>query len=204
MECTIGNLGQEIQQPSNPFVNLSQFGLLWCQVNPLKVMVPDLDPPSPPLPWGVINLRQGYALLRAQERYTCLIHPKEASSLLCYIGGVPENSDSWCPKVTWWACLWLPNGQVAGLHWKDRAVSRNHPPTQSALTIQTGHGRWCLLMGQWVSWPHERWTGHSYFFKNWYCGLAKPTRWIDPAKFALDGGSTNKLSSMCIMGQLMD
>ena len=35
-----------------------------------------------------------------------------------------------------------------GMH---RAVSRNHPPTLSAPAIQTGHSRWCLLMGQWVS-----------------------------------------------------
>ena len=33
----------------------------------------------------------------------------------------------------------------------NRAVSRNHPPTLSAPTLQTGHGRWCLLMGRWVS-----------------------------------------------------
>ena len=82
-------------------------------------MVPDLDPPPPPLPRGAIDLGQGYALLRAQDRYTRLMHPQEASALLRYLGGVPENSDSWCPKVTRWARLRLPNGQVAGSRWKE-------------------------------------------------------------------------------------
>ena len=94
MEHTIGNLGQEIQQPSNPYVNLSQGGLLRCQVNALKVMVSDLDPPPLPLPRGVIDLRQGYALLCAQDRYAHLMRPQEASALLCYLDGVPENSGS--------------------------------------------------------------------------------------------------------------
>ena len=119
MERTIGNLGQEIRQPSNPYANLSQRGLLRCQVNALKAMVPDLDPPPPPLPRGAIDLGQGYALLRAQDRYTRLMHPQEASALLRYLGGVPENSDSWCPKVTRWARLRLPNGQVARSRWKE-------------------------------------------------------------------------------------
>ena len=35
-----------------------------------------------------------------------------------------------------------------------RAVSRNHPPTLSAPTIQRGHGWWWLLIGRWVSWPY--------------------------------------------------
>ncbi|KIJ95011.1 hypothetical protein K443DRAFT_109498 [Laccaria amethystina LaAM-08-1] len=44
MERTIGNLGEEIRQPSNPFANLSQRGLLRCQVNALTAMVPELKP----------------------------------------------------------------------------------------------------------------------------------------------------------------
>ena len=43
------------------------------------------------------------------------------------------------------------------------------PTMLSPLTIQTGHGWWGLLMGQWVSGLHWRWTSHSYFFKDWYC-----------------------------------
>jgi hypothetical protein len=42
MERTIGNLGAELHQPSNPFENLAQCGLLCSQINALKAMFPDL------------------------------------------------------------------------------------------------------------------------------------------------------------------
>ena len=45
MERTIGNLGEEIWQPSKPYANLSQRGLIRNQVNALIAMVPDLVPP---------------------------------------------------------------------------------------------------------------------------------------------------------------
>ena len=50
MERTIGNLGKEIKQPSNPFANLSQCGIHRSQVNALKAMIPDLEPNSDRLP----------------------------------------------------------------------------------------------------------------------------------------------------------
>jgi hypothetical protein len=37
LEWTIGNLGEEIKQPSNPFANLSQRGIWHAQVNALNV-----------------------------------------------------------------------------------------------------------------------------------------------------------------------
>lgn len=43
MERTIGDLGQEIRQPSNPFANLARRALRRSQVNALKSMYPDLD-----------------------------------------------------------------------------------------------------------------------------------------------------------------
>jgi hypothetical protein len=42
MERTIGNLGEEIKQPSQPFANLSERGLRRCQVNALKSVLPHL------------------------------------------------------------------------------------------------------------------------------------------------------------------
>lgn len=47
MERTIGNLGEEIRQPSNPYANLSHRGILRAQVNALKAMVPILDATPP-------------------------------------------------------------------------------------------------------------------------------------------------------------
>jgi hypothetical protein len=68
MERTIGNLGQEIHQPSNPFANLSQRGLQRCQINALKVMIPDLDPSPPDIPRGAKDLGDGFILLHAKEK----------------------------------------------------------------------------------------------------------------------------------------
>jgi hypothetical protein len=63
MECTIGNLGQEIHQLSNPYANLSQEGLQCCQVNTLLSVLLELDKPPKGLPAGSVDLRDGYALL---------------------------------------------------------------------------------------------------------------------------------------------
>ena len=50
MERTISNLGEEICQPSNPYANLFQRGLLQYQVNALTAIIPDLQPAKPCLP----------------------------------------------------------------------------------------------------------------------------------------------------------
>jgi hypothetical protein len=63
IEWAIGDLGSEIRQPSNPFANLSQRGLRRSQVNALKAMMPDLDPPEVYLPRGAEDVGGGYVLL---------------------------------------------------------------------------------------------------------------------------------------------
>lgn len=50
VECTIGNLGQEIKQPSNPYANLVKQGLFQAHINTLKAMILDLEPESPQIP----------------------------------------------------------------------------------------------------------------------------------------------------------
>ena len=67
MERTIGNLGEEIRQPSNPFANLSHRGLLRCQTNALIAIFPSLRPAERDFPRGVLDLGGGYLLLRAQD-----------------------------------------------------------------------------------------------------------------------------------------
>ncbi|KAF8957135.1 hypothetical protein BDZ97DRAFT_1763202 [Flammula alnicola] len=52
------------------------------------------------------------------------MRPQEAGALLRYLGSAAaEGSESvncdWCPKVTRWARLRLPNGQVARCRWKE-------------------------------------------------------------------------------------
>ena len=121
MERTIGNLGEEIRQPANPYANLSQRGLLRCQVNALMAMIPDLQQSPPALPHGAIDLGGGFALLRAQDRYDRAMTVCEARALGIYIQKMSGNMPGpmFCPKIARWARLRLPNGQVARSRWKE-------------------------------------------------------------------------------------
>jgi hypothetical protein len=122
MERTIGNLGQEIRQPSNPFANLSQRGLQRCQINALKAMIPDLDPSPSTLPRGSKDLGDGYVLLRAKDNASRNIPNSEKSALNTYLKDTHNLSlpDDWHPSITRWARLRLPNGQIARSAWKER------------------------------------------------------------------------------------
>lgn len=63
LERTIGNLGEEIKQHSNPFANLSQHGIQRTRVNALKAMIPDLDingTTKESSPLGCKDVGQGY------------------------------------------------------------------------------------------------------------------------------------------------
>ena len=63
MERTIGNLGEEIKQPSNPFANLSQRGILRCQTNAFIAMFPSFRSSECNIPQGALDLGGGYVLL---------------------------------------------------------------------------------------------------------------------------------------------
>ncbi|KAF8834325.1 hypothetical protein BDN67DRAFT_992689 [Paxillus ammoniavirescens] len=60
MERTIGNLRQEIRQPSNPYSNLTQEGVRCCQVNSLLAAMPELGIPPKGLPDSAEDLGGGY------------------------------------------------------------------------------------------------------------------------------------------------
>jgi hypothetical protein len=121
MERTIGNLVEEIRQPSNPYTNLSQRGLQRSQTNALKSMFPDLDEAKDTIPRGAIDLGKGYVLLRAMERtYYRLSHDYSSglrSFLLeVYNMSLPEAASI---SIKRWARLQLPTGQVARSSWKE-------------------------------------------------------------------------------------
>jgi len=70
LKCTIGNLGKEIKQHSNPFANLLQRGIRHACVNALMAIIPDLEGNQKSrgdLPWGSKDLQGGYVLLCAQD-----------------------------------------------------------------------------------------------------------------------------------------
>lgn len=122
MERTIGNLGEEIKQHSNPFANLSQRGIRRSQVNALKAMVPDLDPDSTALPKGAMDLGSGYILLRAKEKSAHgVIGPAGNAIRAYYEEQAPDEFDpDHTPRIIRWARLRLPCGQIACSAWKEK------------------------------------------------------------------------------------
>jgi hypothetical protein len=81
MERTIGNLGEEIRQHSNPYANLSERGLQQCQVNTLKAMIPELVDEKPRIPRGAQDIGAGYVLLRARDRYLYKLDENELEAV---------------------------------------------------------------------------------------------------------------------------
>lgn len=120
LERTIGDLGQQIKQPSRPYANLSQRGLLQAQINALRSMIPDLDGGVvPQLPHGAQDLGNGYVLLRAMDNILRPITPAETEAIRVYVLGLSGVVQTPTTAVTRWARLRLPNGQVARTLWKE-------------------------------------------------------------------------------------
>ena len=68
-ERTIGNLTEEMKQPSLPFANLAQHGLRCVQVNALKAMIPSLEKETKQPKWSE-DVGDGYVLLHASDETT--------------------------------------------------------------------------------------------------------------------------------------
>ena len=127
---TIGNLGEEIRQPSNPFSNFAQHGLIRSQINALKAMAPDLDPDQKTLPRGAKELGDGFVLLRATDTAARPMRQVEALAFHQFLQQRGLNPGAnYVPKVLRWARLSLPNGQIARSKWKEEStkyrISRN-------------------------------------------------------------------------------
>ncbi|KAF9526301.1 hypothetical protein CPB83DRAFT_870512 [Crepidotus variabilis] len=109
MERMIGNLGQGIRQPSNPFANLCHLALRKSQLNALKVIYPELDHHSQDsLPRYSVNVGGGYIFLRPRDRRARGWDLNDPQLLAI------QNSD-FCNSARYqrWGRLRLPNFQVA-------------------------------------------------------------------------------------------
>lgn len=109
MEHMIGDLAQEIRQPSNPFANLTQCALWWSQVNALKNIYPDLDPTA------VLHLLKfsqdlghGYVLLQPRDKCSVRISG-QGRAILSQMFNIS--------MIRQWGRLCLLNGQVAWSLW---------------------------------------------------------------------------------------
>jgi hypothetical protein len=122
LENTIGNLGREIRQPSNPFSNLAKRGLLRAQQIAVKALLPDLVPPFS-LPQGAKALGQGFTLLTAKQRSSSPMgSDAEIIALRSYVQAKlqdPEFMFDSTLLIQKWAHLLLPNGQAVRSAWKD-------------------------------------------------------------------------------------
>ncbi|KAG1832614.1 hypothetical protein DFJ58DRAFT_671041 [Suillus subalutaceus] len=115
MERTIGNLGQEIRQPSQPYANLSQQGVRRCRINTLLSMMPELDEPPKGLPEGAVDVGDGYVLLRKRERYPICPTGQHALAITAFL-----RHGQQLPRIRKWARLRLPNGQTARSSWREK------------------------------------------------------------------------------------
>ncbi|KAJ8579693.1 hypothetical protein M405DRAFT_712474, partial [Rhizopogon salebrosus TDB-379] len=113
MERTIGNLGQEIRQPSKPYANLSREGVRRCKVNTLLSVIPELDEPPKGLPEGAVDLGDGFALLRKRDKTSKNAVGVYAHAITTFLGDRP------LPRIKRWARLRLPNGQIARSAWRE-------------------------------------------------------------------------------------
>ncbi len=129
MERTIGNLGEEIKQPSNPYANLSERGLQRAQMNALTVMIPQLATPEKGPPRGSISLDDGFVLLRAMDTSDRKAENQERTAILQFLRPSAVDTDmheNAVVKVRKWARLLLPNGQIARSAWKEKLKPLEH------------------------------------------------------------------------------
>ncbi|KJA13285.1 hypothetical protein HYPSUDRAFT_151755 [Hypholoma sublateritium FD-334 SS-4] len=124
MERAIGELGQNIRQPSNPYGALTQLALRKAKINALKSICPELDNDlTPHTPWHAHDMGNGHVLLRPREETAHEFSDKEHDAIRAVC-----NVDK-CQK---WGRLQLPNGQVArSLYSENRRLSENKRNTRN-------------------------------------------------------------------------
>ena len=119
LERTIGNLTEEMRQPSNPFQNLAERGVRQAQVNSLFAILPDLQPAAK-LPRISCDLGNGYILLGARDECQRKIPLSEGQAVQKYyhLYQIATNSEN--VQVRKWARLRLPNQQIVQTAWKEK------------------------------------------------------------------------------------
>ncbi|KAJ3791786.1 hypothetical protein GGU11DRAFT_694253, partial [Lentinula aff. detonsa] len=121
MERTIGDLGQEVKQPSNPYANLAQRALRRAQVNALKSIYPEIDTDDAgyKLPQGAKDMGEGLVVLRPRSSKLHWGTGREQFLLQGQFGNNP---------VCQWGRLRLPNGQIARSRFCEVDLFRKRKP----------------------------------------------------------------------------
>ena len=141
LERTIGNLGQEIKQPSNLYVNLANCGLRRSQLSALHAIIPDLQPDDLGLPRGAADLGDGYVLLRARDE-TCVTLTGQRATAICSFLLAELGQDrfptDWEPRYIRWARLRLPNLQIARCAWKETSRASSAESVRHSRNVKVG------------------------------------------------------------------
>jgi hypothetical protein len=120
MERTIGNLVEEIRQPSNPYANLGRRAIRRAQINALKAIIPSLDPDTskPSIPRWSKDIGSGYVLLKSHERSRHAAMALESRTICDYLQHhYPQSPEfnyfdaTGIFRLCRWAHLRLPNLQ---------------------------------------------------------------------------------------------
>jgi hypothetical protein len=126
MERTIGNLTEEMKQPSKPYANLAQRGIRRAQTNALKAIIPTLVR-TEKNPRGSVDLGNGYVLLRAKDKNMQTLQGAPGAVIRTYLEeATGEDLTGWNPRVSRWARLRIPNGQIARSAWKEKLKALEH------------------------------------------------------------------------------
>ena len=124
MERAIGEFGQNIRQPSNPYGALTQLALRKAKINALKSICPELDNDLVPhIPRHAHDLGDGHILLRPREETAREFSDQERDAIRTVC-----NVD----KRQKWGRLQLPNGQVArSMYSENRRLTENKRNTRN-------------------------------------------------------------------------
>jgi hypothetical protein len=145
LERTIGNLGQEIKQPSKPYANLANCGLRHSQLVALHAILPDLAPDDPVLPQGAVDLRGGYILLRARDRSAVSFDGECVDAICVFLVeelGQDGITADWEPRYMQWARLRLPNMQIARCTWKETSHMCSAESICCSRNVKVGRTVW--------------------------------------------------------------
>jgi len=104
LERVIGYLGSDLRQPSNPFANYIQIGLLRAQINAFFAVCPEIRHDVPHVPRGSQPLPNNYLLLRPRDRNPVLDLPQHERELL--------RQRFQTDMIMRWGRISLPDGQL--------------------------------------------------------------------------------------------
>ena len=144
LECTIGNLGEEIKQHSNLFANLSQCGIRRARVNALAAMIPELEGQGSSgehQSRGSKDLGDGYVLLHTRDANPYYLRECEEDALcdlmptVSRIGGISMRR---------WARLRIPSGQICYSAWKE--LQRPLEKRRTARMVKVSHDVSCCVL----------------------------------------------------------